>query len=88
MASPTLDPRARTAESWASFGDVNGFFGLMLDNIGVMILMAGLLVGGFGMPAEFVLSRMIPGTAVGVMVGDLIFTVMAFRLARRKGAGT
>ena len=28
---------------------------------------------------------MIPGTAVGVMVGDLIFTAMAFRLARRSG---
>jgi adenine/guanine/hypoxanthine permease len=86
VASPTLAPeQSRPAESWASFGDINGFFGLMLDNIGVMILMAGLLVGGFGMPAEFVLSRMIPGTAVGVMVGDLIFTAMAFRLARRKG---
>ena len=28
---------------------------------------------------------MIPGTAVGVLVGDLIFTVMAIRLARRTG---
>jgi adenine/guanine/hypoxanthine permease len=32
-----------------------------------------------------VLTRMIPGTAVGVLVGDLIYTVMAFRLARRAG---
>ena len=31
------------------------------------------------------LTRMIPGTAVGVLVGDLIYTVMAFRLARRTG---
>jgi AGZA family xanthine/uracil permease-like MFS transporter len=37
------------------------------------------------MPREFVLTRMIPGTALGVLVGDLIFTVMAFRLARRTG---
>ena len=54
----------------------------MLDNIGDMILMAGLLVG-FGFPKVFVLTRMIPGTAVGVLVGDLIFTLMAFGLARR-----
>ena len=33
----------------------------------------------------FVLTRMIPGTAVGVLVGDLIYTSMAFRLARRTG---
>ena len=57
----------------------------MLDNIGDMILMASLLVGVFGFPAEFVLTRMIPGTAVGVLVGDLIYTWMAFRLARRTG---
>ena len=73
------------AYSWAVRGDVNAFFGLMLDNVGDMILMASLLVGAFGMPSEFVLTRMIPGTAVGVMVGDLIYTAMAFRLARRTG---
>ncbi len=70
---------------WATGGDVNAFFGLMLDNIGGMILMASLLVTVFGMPSEFVLTKMIPGTAVGVMVGDLIFTWMAFRLARQSG---
>ena len=31
------------------------------------------------------LTRMIPGTAVGVLVGDLIYTVMAFRLAKKTG---
>jgi AGZA family xanthine/uracil permease-like MFS transporter len=56
----------------------------MIDNISGMILMTSLLVG-FGLPRDFVLGRMIPGTAVGVLVGDLVFTVMAFRLARRTG---
>src|SRR5580692_10201048 len=57
----------------------------MLDNIGGMILMASLLVLGFGMPRTFVLTRMIPGTAVGVLVGDLIYTFLAFGLARKTG---
>jgi AGZA family xanthine/uracil permease-like MFS transporter len=70
---------------WAQGGDVNAFFGLMLDNIGGMILMASLLVGVFDLPKDFVLTKMIPGTAVGVLIGDLIYTVMAFRLARRTG---
>ena len=77
--------RTRPRYAWARRGDINAFFGLMLDNIGGMILMASLLVGGFGLPRTFVLTRMIPGTAVGVLVGDLIYTVMAFRLARRTG---
>jgi AGZA family xanthine/uracil permease-like MFS transporter len=84
--STTRSERSTTARyAWASRGDVNAFFGLMLDNIGDMILMATLLVAAFGMPADFVLTKMIPGTAVGVMVGDLIFTAMAFRLARKTG---
>lgn len=80
-------PRAAHAVryDWLAPGDVNAFFGLMLDNAGGMILMASLLVGAFGMPADFVLTRMVPGTAVGVLVGDLVYTVMAFRLARRSG---
>ena len=38
-------------------GDVNAFFGLMLDNIGVMILMGSLLVVVFGMPQRRSCSR-------------------------------
>jgi AGZA family xanthine/uracil permease-like MFS transporter len=67
---------------WLRGGDLNAFFGLMIDNISGMILMTSLLVG-YGMPREFILTRMIPGTALGVLVGDLIFTAMAFRLAWR-----
>lgn len=82
MSRPSADS---FSYRWAARGDVNAFFGLMLDNIGDMILMAGLLVGAFQFPAEFVLTRMIPGTAVGVLVGDLLYTWMAFRLARKTG---
>jgi len=75
----------RTGYVWAERGDINAFFGLMLDNVGGMILMASLLVIGYKLPRDFVLTRMIPGTAVGVLVGDLIYTGMALRLARRTG---
>lgn len=85
MISSSTVEKSQAGYRWAVRGDINAFFGLTLDNLGDMILMAGLLVGVFGMPAEFVLTRMIPGTAVGVMVGDLIFTLMAMQLARRTG---
>ncbi len=70
--------------SWARPGDVNAFFGLMLDNVAVMITLVTLITAG-GFSAEFVLTRMIPGTALGVLIGDLVYTGMAFRLARRTG---
>lgn len=70
---------------WARRGDVNAFFGLMLDNVAVMlILYVGIVVNG-PFDAKFVLTRMIPGTALGVLIGDLVYTWMAFRLARRTG---
>ncbi|HEV3117502.1 MAG TPA: hypothetical protein VGY58_10630 [Gemmataceae bacterium] len=74
---------------WAAWGDVNAFFGLMLDNVAVMILLIGLITSTTPsddkFTAPFVLGRMIPGTAIGVMLGDLVYTVMAFRLAKRSG---
>jgi adenine/guanine/hypoxanthine permease len=38
-----------------------------------------------GFPADLVLGRMLPGTALGVLAGDLAYTAMAVRLARRSG---
>ncbi len=71
---------------WAAPGDVNAFFGLMLDNIADLLLTVGLLAAVFGFPTKFALQYMVPGTAIGVLVGDLLFTVMAFRLAKRLGS--
>ena len=69
---------------WFAAGDINAFFGLMLDNIAGLILMVGLLAG-FGFPVEFAVSAMVPGTALGVFIGDLLFFYYAFRLARKTG---
>ncbi len=68
---------------WFTLGDVNGFFGLMFDNIAVLSFLAGILIFAFGFPAEIVYKKMFPGTAFGVLFGDLIYTWMAFRLAKR-----
>ena len=81
---PSLDSSGKTHYGWAKPGDVNAFFGLMLDNLAGLILMAGLL-SGFGFPIEFTIARMIPGTALGVMLGDLAFFYLAFRLAKKTG---
>ncbi len=69
---------------WASAGDVNAFFGLMLDNIAGLVLTVSLLSLTFGFPVEFALAYMVPGTAIGVMLGDLLYFWLAFRLAKRE----
>ncbi len=76
---------APTHRRWSLAGDLNGFFGLVVDNLAVMAFLATVLVGLFKFPADIVFTRMFPGTALGVLVGDLIYTWMAVRLARRSG---
>jgi AGZA family xanthine/uracil permease-like MFS transporter len=70
---------------WYAPGDWNAFFGLALDNLTQLVILAGLLVGVFGFPSDLVLRVMVPGTAVGVLVGDLVYTGLAVRLMRRTG---
>jgi AGZA family xanthine/uracil permease-like MFS transporter len=70
---------------WAKWGDVNGFFALMIDNVTVMMILVVTLSAHNNFTREFVLTRMIPGSALGVLIGDLVYTWMAFRLARRLG---
>ncbi|MBI1248599.1 permease [bacterium] len=74
-----------TKYKWAVAGDVNAFFGLMLDNIADLLLAIGLLAMVFNFPTSFAIEHMVPGTALGVLVGDLIFFWMALRLAKKSG---
>jgi AGZA family xanthine/uracil permease-like MFS transporter len=80
---------------WATRGDINAFFGLMLDNVAVMVLLVGAITSSvppewqtaknYRFTPEFVITKMIPGTALGVLLGDLVYSYLAFRLARRSG---
>jgi adenine/guanine/hypoxanthine permease len=70
---------------WATRGDLNAFFGLIIDNVAVLVLLVGLASGDHLFSAEFVITKLVPGTALGVLLGDLAYTWLAFRLARRTG---
>lgn len=68
---------------WFVFGDLNGFFGLMFDNIAVLSFLSGILIFVFQFPADIVYKKMFPGTAFGVLFGDLAYTWMAYQLAKK-----
>jgi AGZA family xanthine/uracil permease-like MFS transporter len=55
----------------------------MLDNVADLLLTVGLLSAIFGFPVEFAIGHMVPGTALGVLCGDLAFFWMALRLAKQ-----
>ncbi|HEY5782924.1 MAG TPA: hypothetical protein VIT66_13790 [Lysobacter sp.] len=74
-----------SSRRWFVAGDLNGFFGLVVDNLSILGFIAAALIGIFGFPADMVYTRMFPGTAFGVLVGNLIYTWMAHRLAASSG---
>ena len=78
-------PSGRRSPRWLAPGDWNAFFGLALDNTTQLVILSSLLIGVFKFPADLVLGRMVPGTAAGVLVGDLAYSVLAIRLMRRTG---
>ena len=48
-----MNGRGRSYQ-WFAIGDINGFFGLMFDNMTVLSFLAGILVFAFGFPADVV----------------------------------
>lgn len=85
MSASNESRQANHRYQWLTTGDVNAFFGLMLDNLTGLFLVV-FLIAGFGFPTDFAISAMVPGTALGVLIGDLAFVYFAFRLAKTKGS--
>jgi AGZA family xanthine/uracil permease-like MFS transporter len=67
------------------WGETTAFLALFFDNIGTLIFFSAILVFTFNYPADIILTRMIPGTAVGICIGDLVYTWLAIRLRQRTG---
>jgi AGZA family xanthine/uracil permease-like MFS transporter len=66
-------------------GDVDGFFGLALDNLVQLLLIDGLCRFVLGLPPEIIYQRILPGAAVSLLVGNLFYARQALRLAEHTG---
>ncbi len=66
-------------------GDIDGFFGLALDNLVQLLVIDALCRGVLGFPVELVYGRILPGAAVSLLVGNLYYARQALQLARATG---
>ena len=66
-------------------GDLDGFFGLLIDNLVNLMLIVTLCSGLLGMPAALVFGRILPGAALSILLGNLFYAWQARRVARRLG---
>ena len=70
--------------------DLDGFFGLFVDNVVQLLLMVALCGGLCGMTGEdgrLLFGMILPGAAVSILIGNLFYAWQARRLALREGCG-
>ena len=70
---------------WFVRGDIDGFFGLFIDNLLQLMLIAALCPIVCGFPLEFVSGTILPGAALSILVGNLFYAWQARRLAEKSG---
>lgn len=66
-------------------GDLDGFFGLFIDNLIQLMLISVLCRYACGFPAEFIAERLLPGAAISILAGNLFYAWQARQLAERSG---
>ncbi len=70
---------------WFVRGDIDGFFGLAVDNVVQLLVIDALCRFVLGFPAELVHGRILPGAALSILVGNLFYSWQAMRLSRATG---
>lgn len=70
---------------WFVRGDIDGFFGLALDNLVQLLVIDALCRFVLGFPPELVQGRILPGVAVSLLIGNLYYAYQAKQLAAATG---
>lgn len=66
-------------------GDIDGFFGLFIDNLLQLMLIAVLCPLVCGFPPELVIGRILPGAALSILFGNIFYAWQARRLMLQTG---
>ena len=71
--------------SWFVRKDLDGFFGLMIDNPIQLILIVSLRRELIHLPDSYIFGRILPGAAISILVGNIFYAWQARQLARATG---
>jgi adenine/guanine/hypoxanthine permease len=66
---------------WFTRGDLDGFFGLFIDNLLQLMLIGYLCKAMCGFPPDFITSQILPGAALSILLGNLFYAWQARQLA-------
>lgn len=70
---------------WFVRGDIDGFFGLFIDNLLQLMVIAVLGPLVSRLPVELITGRILPGAAISILIGNLLYAWQARRLMRESG---
>jgi adenine/guanine/hypoxanthine permease len=78
-AAPSAPPLA-----WWTRGDTNAFFGLAFNILVNVLTLTGLMIFVVNVPAGDVLGTVLPAMGIALVLGNVYYTYLARRLARRE----
>jgi len=79
MSPPSFNP------PWFVRKDLDGFFGLMIDNLIQLILIVSLCRELIHLPDSYIFGKILPGAAISILFGNFFYAWQARRLARATG---
>ncbi|MBW2532593.1 MAG: NCS2 family permease [Deltaproteobacteria bacterium] len=72
-------------QPWFVSSDIDGFFGLAIDNLIQFLLILSLCTAVLGFSLDLLLGTILPGAAVSVLLGNLFYAWQAQKLSARTG---
>jgi adenine/guanine/hypoxanthine permease len=73
-----------TTPHWFVRRDIDGLFGLALDNLIQILLIVNLCQGVLGFPNSLVYGRILPGVALSLIVGNFYYGWLAYQQGQRE----
>lgn len=69
--------------NWLTTGDIGAAATIIFDNLTVLTFMSLILTFGYHFPTDIIMNHIIPGSVIGIMVGNLLCFYLSFRLAKK-----
>src|SRR5579859_3211609 len=86
-APPAAPATATKMPFWVT-GDTNAFFGLVFNVMVNVLVLSGLCLGVVNIPAHDVYGVILPAMGIQLLIGNVYYTYLARRLARRERRDT
>jgi len=72
-------------QPWWVASDLDGFFGLVIDNLIQFLLILALCTGVLGFDGDLVLGTILPGAALSILIGNVYYSWQAQKLSAKEG---